>query len=136
MGRKSGPGAIVELSPQGETALSEERDDEGQEVHSQEDTKEELKEKEMCANEPGGDVESCFKIEIHTVPLEAVCDNSECDISFEEDGGEEEGRELKEEQCEEIAWDEEEVNASEEYEKLVRANKEGADEDHFNEESL
>ena len=133
--RKSGPGAIVELSPQGETALSEERDDEWEEVDSQEDGKEELKEKERCANEPGGDVESSSKIEIHTVPLEAACDNSECDIAFEEDGGEEEeeGRELEEEHCEEIAWDDEEVNASEEYEKLVRANKESADEESLEE---
>merc|ERR1719507_2125263 len=104
-----------ELNPEGET-LSGERS--GREMHSQDGVRvneEELK--EICPNEPKGEgdlVKSSPQIEIHKVPLEAPCDNSACDIAFEENGEEEdEGRELEEDEgreleeghhCEEIAW--------------------------------
>merc|ERR1719370_231327 len=103
----------MQLSPQGETLLvgrimgktkGEERDGEEQ-VHSQEDVslEEELKEKESSANEPEGGVKRSSQIEIHTVPLEAPCDNSACDIAFEKCGEkkEESGKGLGEEEEEE-----------------------------------
>jgi len=62
--------------------------------------KEELKEKEYSADETEVDIINSSKIEIHTVPLEAPCDNSTCDIAF---GGEEFGEDkedVHEESCE------------------------------------
>merc|ERR1719507_1277682 len=57
----------LETNPQGET-LPEERDDREDDVS----LNEELKEKEICANEPEGDlVKSSPQSEIHKVPLEA-----------------------------------------------------------------
>jgi len=162
--QKLGPDAM-ELSPQGETFLvggiggktkGEERDGE-EEVHSEEDVglKEELKEKESSANanEPEGGVKRSSQIEIHSVPLEAPCDNSACDIAFEKCGekkeesgkglGEEEeeeeegdGRELEEGHCEEIARGNENDSSKEEYEESVRANERIAKADDTNEESL
>jgi len=103
--------------------------------------KEELNEKESSASEPEGDVKSSSQIEIHTVPLEAPCDNSACDIAFEENGEkkkkkengkgvkeeeeeeEEEGREL-EEPFDETAQGNENYSSKKEYDECVRANEE------------
>jgi len=145
----------TELNPEGET-LSDERN--GREMHSQDGVslnEEELK--EICPNEPEGEgdlVKSSPQIEIHKVPLEAPCDNSACDIAFEENGEEEEigkgaggeeeeedeGRELEEGHCEEIARGNEAVKdpSKEEYGEGVRADDEeiAKADDEVNEESL
>jgi len=86
------------------------------EVHSEEDVKlsEELKARCSSANElVKGDMKSSSQIGIHTVPSEAPCDNSACDIVFEG-----------------------EVNdaSKEEYEQCVRTNEGSAKEDDANEE--
>jgi len=79
------------------------------------------------------------------VPLEAPCDNSACDIAFEENGEEkekgkeeDEGREVEEGQCEEAAWGHQEENApsKEEHEERVRANEESAKAEEAHEESF
>jgi len=120
---------------------------------SQDLSPQELKVRCSSANDPEGDVKSSSQIEIHTVPLEAPCDNSACDIAFEKCGekkeesgkglGEEEeeeeegeGRELEEGHCEEIARGNENDSSKEEYEESVRANERIAKADDTNEESL
>ena len=118
---------------------------------SQDLSPQELKVRCSSANDPEGDVKNSSHIEIHTVPLEAPCDNSACDIAFE---GEEEYEETEvmgegvEEQenkirksedghCEETVWGNEEVNdaSKEEHEECVRTNEGSEEEDDANEES-
>jgi len=146
-----------DLSPQGEKlfvgGIKGRTEGEEGEVYSEEDVKlkEELKVRCSSANDPEGDVKSSSQVEIHTVPLEAPCDNSACDIAFE---GEEEYEETEvmgegvEEQenkirksedghCEETVWGNEEVNdaSKEEHEECVRTNEGSEEEDDANEES-
>ena len=118
---------------------------------SQDLSPQELNVRCSSANDPEGDVKSSSLVEIHTVPLEAPCDNSACDIVFE---GEEEYEETKvmregvEEQedkirefedghCEETVGGNEEVNdaSKEEHEECVRTNEGSEEEDDANDES-